>query len=212
VLFRRTVQLPVRGKRWEEVASGSAQPGAESALEGMRTRASAWRMPNYLITSQAIGAICSTREAACPPKWHAADLMSGYIESFLADGFDSRRHECANAAMSVHNLSHERSRELYDLTMLEVRRLVYDVLPPRQPITAGRLLGTRAVWMTRYAPLMSASEFSKFVVLMRDLAPYVLLIIDPANKNSHRLDRSAQVGRKNIELVLNGDPSAKPLF
>jgi hypothetical protein len=28
VLFRRTVQLPVRGKHWAEVASGSAEPGA----------------------------------------------------------------------------------------------------------------------------------------------------------------------------------------
>ena len=45
--------------------------------------------------------------------------------------------------MGVYNLSHERSRELYDLTMLEVRRVVYDNLPPRQPIVAGRLLGTR---------------------------------------------------------------------
>jgi hypothetical protein len=42
-----------------------------------------------------------------------------YIESFCADGFEHRRHECADAAMTVYGLSHDRSRELYDLTMLE---------------------------------------------------------------------------------------------
>jgi hypothetical protein len=50
------------------------------------------------------------------------------MESFTDDGFESRRHECANAAMAVYNLSHERSRELYDLTVLEVRRVVYNDL------------------------------------------------------------------------------------
>jgi len=73
-----------------------------------------------------------------------------FIESFTADGFESPRHECANAAMAVHSLGHARSRELYDLTMLEVRRVLYDDLKGRQPIPAGRLLGTRFAWMARY--------------------------------------------------------------
>jgi hypothetical protein len=46
----------------------------------------------------------------------------------------------------------------------------------------------------------------------RDLAPYLLLIIDPAAGGSHRPDRCPPVSRKNIELVLNGCPGARQLF
>jgi hypothetical protein len=135
-----------------------------------------------------------------------------FIESFTSDGFESRRHECANAAMGVFQQNHTRSRELYDLTMLEVRRLLYDDVNRRPQIAPGRLIGTRSAWMTRYAPLLSADEFTKFVVLMRDLAPYLLLIIVPENGCSHRRDRSEAIGRKNLELVLYGDPDAVKLF
>lgn len=135
-----------------------------------------------------------------------------FIESFTADGFESRRHECANAAISVYNLSHARSRELYDLTMLEVRRVLYCELKSRPPIIAGRLIGTRLAWMARYRPLLSESEFTKFVILMRDLAPYLLLIVDPDNRNNHRRDRSPTIGRKNLELILYGCADAVPLF
>jgi hypothetical protein len=115
--------------------------------------------------------------------------------------------------MSVHQLSHDRARELYDLTMLEVRRILYDDgAKRRSPVIPGQLNETKLAWLTRYAPLMSVPvEFTKFVVLMRDLAPYVLLIVDRDNHNSHRHDRKT-VGRKNIELILNGDPHAVPLF
>ena len=109
-------------------------------------------------------------------------------------------------------MTHERSRELYDLTMLEVRRILYDdVASKRSPVIPGQLHGTKLAWLTRYAPLMSPAEFTRFVVLMRDLAPYLLLIVDRDNHNSHRHDRKT-VGRKNVELILNGDPDAVPLF
>jgi hypothetical protein len=45
-----------------------------------------------------------------------------FVASFCDDGFEHRRHECADAAMTVYGVGHSRSRELYDLTMLEVRR------------------------------------------------------------------------------------------
>jgi hypothetical protein len=135
-----------------------------------------------------------------------------YIESFTADGFESRRHECANAAMAVHSLSHDRSRELYDLTMLEVRRVLYDDIKRRAPIiAAGRVIGTRLAWMARYAPLLSQDEFTKFVVLMKGLSPFVILLIDPAN-HSRRQDRCAAISRRNLEFILNGHPDAVPLF
>jgi hypothetical protein len=50
-----------------------------------------------------------------------------------------------------------------------------------------------------------------FVTLMRDLSPFVLLLVDPAN-HSRRLDRIADVTHSNIEFVLNGHPDAVTLF
>jgi len=134
-----------------------------------------------------------------------------YIESFCADGFESRRHECANACMGVFGLSHARSRELYDLTMLEVRRVLYFDVQRRATIYVHRLHGTRLAWMTRYATLMSQDEFTMFVVLMRDLAPYLLLLIDTQNR-SRRQDRNPAISRRNIELILYGDPDSVALF
>jgi hypothetical protein len=134
-----------------------------------------------------------------------------YIESFTADGFESRRHECANAAMAVHSLRHERSRELYDLTMLEVRRILYEDLKRWQPIVAGRLLGTRCAWMARYRPLLTESEFTKFVILVRNLGPFILMLIDPESR-SRRQDRNPAIRRENLLWVIDGHPSAVPLF
>jgi hypothetical protein len=134
-----------------------------------------------------------------------------YIESFTQDGFEALRHQCANAAMMVYGLSHSRSRELYDLTMLETRRVLYGDLKARQPIPAGRLLGTRCAWMVRFAPLLTKTEFTKLVILARNLGPFVVMLIDPESR-SRRQDRNPVIGRKNLEWVLNGHPSAKPLF
>jgi hypothetical protein len=134
-----------------------------------------------------------------------------YIESFTDEGFAAKRHQCANAAMAVYQLSHARSRELYDLTMLEVRRVLYAEVKGRQQIIAGRLIGTRGAWMVRYRLLLTAAEFTKFVTLMRDLAPYLLLIVDPENRNRRR-DRNPVISRRNVELILNGYPDAPLLF
>jgi hypothetical protein len=134
-----------------------------------------------------------------------------YIESFTADGFESPRHECANAAMVVHSLSHGRSRELYDLTMLEVRRVLYSELKPHPPIVPGRLIGTRLAWTARYASLLSQQDFTKFAILVRNLGPFVLMLIDPESR-SRRQDRNPTIGRKNLEWILNGHPAATPLF
>jgi hypothetical protein len=58
---------------------------------------------------------------------------------------------------------------------------------------------------------MSGDEFTKFVVLMRNLASYLLLLIDTQNRN-RRQDRCPAIRRANIELILNGHPDAVPLF
>jgi hypothetical protein len=97
--------------------------------------------------------------------------------------------------------------------MLEVRRALFDDLKRREQITPGHLLGTRAAWMARYSPLLTESEFTRFCVLMANLAPYLLLLIlDPAKANNHRADRNPAIGRRNLELILYGCPDAKPLF
>jgi hypothetical protein len=139
------------------------------------------------------------------------DVQRWFVASFCDDGFEHRRHECADAARTVYGVGHSRSRELYDLTMLEVRRVLYNDLPPRQPIIAHRLHGTRFAWMTRYAPLISQDELTKFVTLMRNLSPFVLLLVDPSNK-SRRQDRCPAITRRNLEFILSGHPDAVPLF
>jgi hypothetical protein len=65
--------------------------------------------------------------------------------------------------------------------------------------------------MLRYSPLLSESEFTKFVILVRDLGPFVVVLIDPESR-SRRLDRNPTIGRKNLEWVLNGHPAAVSLF
>src|SRR4029077_20293914 len=97
--------------------------------------------------------------------------------------------------------------------MLEVRRALYDSVKQRTQIIPGRLLGTRSAWMSRYSPLLTESEFTRFVVLMRNLAPYLLLlIVDPTKANNHRRDRNPTIGRQTLELILYGHPDAVSCF
>jgi hypothetical protein len=134
-----------------------------------------------------------------------------YVESFIDDRFESCRCACANAAMAVYRVSYDRSREIFDLTMLEVRRVLLDDLPPRQPIIAHRLHGTRLAWITRYAPLLSQDEFTKFVVLVKGLSPFLLLLVNPQSR-SRRQDRNPAITRQNLLWIINGHPDAVPLF
>jgi hypothetical protein len=136
-----------------------------------------------------------------------------YVDSFCDDGFNFRRHACADACMSVYQLGHSRSRELFDLTMLEARRVLYDDVKRKEQIIPGQLYGTRSHWMTRYQSLLTPDEFTRFHVLMKNLAPYLmLLIVDPTKANNHRRDRNPTIGRETIKLILYGHPEARPLF
>jgi hypothetical protein len=139
------------------------------------------------------------------------DAARWFVDSFLDGAFELPRHQCADACMVVHQLNHSRSRELYDLVLLECRRVVYDELPPRQPIAPGRLYGRREAWMARFASLMNPEEFTKFFTLVRGLSPFVIILVHPQN-HSRRGDRSPAVTRSNIEFTLNGHPAAVPLF
>jgi hypothetical protein len=43
------------------------------------------------------------------------------------------------------------------------------------------------------------------------LAPFVILLVDPANR-SRRQDRNPAIGRQNLLWVIDGHPGAVPLF
>jgi hypothetical protein len=137
--------------------------------------------------------------------------MRWYADSFLNGAFELQRHKCADAAITVYGLRHNRSRELYDLCLLECRRAMYDILPPRPTIAPVQLHGTRAHWMGRYAHLLDPAEFTKFVTLTKGLNPFVVVLIAPQSRG-RRLDRNPQVGRTNLLWVLYGHPDAVPLF
>jgi hypothetical protein len=58
---------------------------------------------------------------------------------------------------------------------------------------------------------MRVAEFSRFVVLMNGLAPYLVLLVAAGNRN-RRQDRCPMIGRRNLEFFLDGHPDAVPLF
>jgi hypothetical protein len=64
------------------------------------------------------------------------DVQRWLVDSFIDASFAQCRCACADAAMAVHGVNYNRSRELYDLTMLEVRRVLYHDIERREPICA----------------------------------------------------------------------------
>jgi hypothetical protein len=133
-----------------------------------------------------------------------------YVESFVDAGFEMRRCECADAAMKVYGLSHRRSRELYDFTLLEIRRALWQETK-HLPVDRAKLKGTKGVPLLRYINFLTPEEFSKFCILMKDLAPYLVVLVKPANEAGiKRGDWSAI--RENLCRILDGIPEATPLF
>jgi hypothetical protein len=133
-----------------------------------------------------------------------------FIESFIDAGFVLRRHEAADAVMQVFSITHARSRQLHDLTMLEVRRQL--IGEKRLPlITPDLLRGTKIQAINRYAKFLSENDFSKLAVLLRDLAPSLVLLMRP--ENACRIRRGEpEATRNNLRLILDGEPRARPLF
>lgn len=133
-----------------------------------------------------------------------------YLLSFWDAGFEMRRHECADACMKVYGLSHGRSRQLYDLTILSIRQTLWDETK-HEPVTPANLCRTKGLPLLRYVNFLSPQEFSKFAALMNDLAPSLVVLVKPANEKRIRAGDWPAV-RENLELVLNGTPEAWPLF
>ena len=141
---------------------------------------------------------------------HERAAQRWYVSSFIDCGFELRRHTCSDACMLVYGLSHRRSRQLFDLTLLEVRRAVWS--ETKHPcITLGELRGTKQMPLSRYHNFLSPSEFSKFALLMKDLAPSLVLLVRPQNATKIKAGEWTAV-RENLQLILDGDPEATPLF
>jgi hypothetical protein len=151
---------------------------------------------------EAKSALCDEDERA---------MQRWYIQSFCAEGFEARRHVCANCAMRAFGSDHGKARAVFDLSMLECRRILFSSLKQHKPTIPSRLSGTRCHWMARLRPLLSEPEFVKLFWLLRDLSPGTIFLIDPAN-HSRRQDRNQPVTRTSLLWVLDGHPLATRLF
>ena len=121
-----------------------------------------------------------------------------------------RRHEVSDAAMKVYGLTNRRSRQLYDLTLLEIRRLLYTETK-HSPVPRARLARSKSAWLVRYTNFCTAEEFAKLITLMHGLPPSLVVLVEPCNESRIRAG-NWQAVRENLWLVLEGDPQATPLF
>ncbi len=132
----------------------------------------------------------------------------------VASGIDSafvlRRFEVANAMMKVYGLGHLQSRELYDETQLELRRLFLSERTIR-PVEPQDLLHTKGRAFIRFAAYLDSEQFSCLITLMKDLAPRLILLAKPSNIGAISRGEADAI-RENLGLILNGDPDAKQLF
>jgi hypothetical protein len=70
---------------------------------------------------------------------------------------------------------------------------------------------TRLAALERYGAILNGEEFSRLCVLLRDLAPAVIILMRP--QNGPKIMRGDSVAAlENLRIVLDGDPDAKPLF
>jgi hypothetical protein len=152
--------------------------------------------------------IRSTKSAATEVKERQAQKW--YVEGFIEAGFEMRRHQCADAAMKVYGLCHRRSRQLYDLTLLEIRRILYTETK-HSPVIVAQLQRSKNDALLRFSNFCTPEEFLKLVALMRDLPASLVTLIKPANQSPIRAGNWPAV-RENLELILEGDPRATKLF
>jgi hypothetical protein len=94
------------------------------------------------------------------------------VKSFIDAGFLIRRYEAANAMTKVYGIPGDRSRQLYDETLVEIRRQVIGCIKIPK---AGKMRGTRQKPLAPLRKSMSEERFDKLVFLMRGIAPSVRL-------------------------------------
>ena len=111
--------------------------------------------------------------------------------------------------MKVYNLSHARSRQLHDLTLLGIRR---ELIKERRlkPIRPLDIIHSKSAALEKFAPLLNGEEFTRLCVLLRDLAPAVVFLMRPENGPKIMRGDSA-AARENLRIVLDGDPASRCL-
>jgi hypothetical protein len=109
------------------------------------------------------------------------------VSSFLDADFGLKRYEAADSMSTVYGLGHGQSRRLFDLTLVSIRReLLTD--RPLAFIRPSSLARTRSEAIIRYVRFLSAEEFSRLACLLKDLAPSIVLTIDPTRACAIRRD------------------------
>jgi hypothetical protein len=116
------------------------------------------------------------------------------VRNLFASGFRFYRHEAADAMTVVYNITPDRSRKLYDITVLSVRRILIGERKLR-PVGIGELCGTKAKALIRYRSRLSELEFARLVYLMKNLAPAII-----------------ESGEFSLADVLYGPPGERALF
>jgi hypothetical protein len=70
---------------------------------------------------------------------------------------------------------------------------------------------SKSAALEKFAPLLGGEEFTKLCALLRDLAPATVYLTRP--ENTLKIVRGdSEAARENLELILNDDPAARPLF
>ena len=100
------------------------------------------------------------------------DAQRWLVRSFIDSGFLIRRYEAANAMTKVYDIPGDRSRQLYDETLIEIRRQVINFIKIPH---AGKMRGTRQKPLAPLREWLSEERFDKLVFLMRGIAPSVRL-------------------------------------
>jgi DNA-directed RNA polymerase specialized sigma24 family protein len=129
--------------------------------------------------------------SACP---YEREAQRWLVKNLVASNFVFRRHEASDAMTIVYGLSPERSRKLYDITLLAIRRELIDERTLK-PVSVSDLIGTRGRALLRYRAELTPIEFSRLAYLMRNLAPAII-----------------ETGEFSLREVLYGSPRETPLF
>jgi hypothetical protein len=136
---------------------------SHDALADIRTRVREVRTP------------CRDRAELAAQRW--------LVDSFLDCEFYILRHQAANAMMEVYGLGHDQSRRLFDLTLVAVRRQLIDDRN-LTPVVPSSLARTRSEALIRFAKFLNSPEFTRLVTLLKDVAPSIILTINPSNISS----------------------------
>jgi hypothetical protein len=104
---------------------------------------------------------------------HELEAQRWLVRNLVVSDFCFHRWQAANSMTIVYDIPPERARQLYDITLLSVRRMLIGERKLK-PVSASDLRATRAKALVRYRAQLSEAEFARLVYLMRNLAPSLI--------------------------------------